>query len=66
MVCKLKSSGGYKARICIRGDQESFERTEFDIAPTMGREMLRIHVSTFANFESFVFYSVDIFKLLPN
>ena len=41
MVCKVKPHKGFKARLCLRGGQQSIAHTAFVSAPTASRDFMR-------------------------
>ena len=60
MLVKIKAGEKYKARMCLRGDQEPLARTSFSSAPTASRDLLKIAISSFANDKRFECLMVDI------
>ena len=41
LICKVKPQKGFKARICLRGDQQNLTTTAFVSAPTAARDFMR-------------------------
>ena len=60
MVCKAKPQKGYKARLCLRGDQQSLINSGFVSAPTESRDFLRWVIILGVNNPDFRMGLVDI------
>ena len=62
IVCKMKTNGSFKARICLRGDQQSLLSASFVSAPTASRDFLRWVIIFFVNQKENRLGMIDISK----
>ena len=62
VVCKLKTNGSFKARICLRGDQQSLLSASFVSAPTASRDFVRWIIIFFVNHPGSFLGMIDISK----
>ena len=60
MVCKVKLQKGFKARLCLRGDQQSLVNSGFASAPTAPRDFSRWVVILGVNNKDFKIGMVDV------
>ena len=51
LVVKIKAGRHHKARMCLRGDQESLIQSSFPSAPTISKEIVKLALNTFVNME---------------
>lgn len=62
MVVKIKPSKGFKARLCLRGDQQSLEHSAFVSAPNTARDSMRFLIIFLQGDSARKLGSVDISK----
>ena len=60
LVVKLKAGPKFKARLRLRGGQESLSALSYSSSPTVGRDMLKVAIITYVNYPSYVCATVDI------